>query len=73
MTNEELDAKVLASIRSGKIRAGAVQAHLDLGVRELDRSLQRLRRKGFVKYGKHGKAHAGWHAVAGMALPARAG
>lgn len=67
MTNEELDAKVLEAIRSGKTRAGAIQAHLKMpGVhvmREMDRSLQRLRRRGLIEYGGEGVATRGWRAV----------
>jgi len=65
LTNEELDAKVLESIRSGKTRAAAVQAHLLLGpnaARALDRSLQRLRRRGLIEYGGP-STFTGWRAV----------
>lgn len=61
LTNAELDAKVLESIRSGKTRASAVQAHLLLGPtagRVLDRSLQRLRKRGVIQYDAKG-----WKAV----------
>jgi Mn-dependent DtxR family transcriptional regulator len=51
MTNEELDAKVLESVRSGLTRAGAVRACLKVSERDVDKSLQRLRRRGLIEYG----------------------
>jgi hypothetical protein len=68
MTNEELDAKVLEAIRGGKTRAGAVQSHLEMpgitGGRDIDRSLQRLRRRGFIEYGTASREATffGWRA-----------
>jgi len=60
MTKEELDAKVLESIRSGRSRAGAVQSHLQMtgitGARDIDKSLQRLRRRGSIQY----ESKTGW-------------
>jgi hypothetical protein len=35
VTNEEMDVKVLESIRSGKTRVSAVMAHMKLGMREV--------------------------------------
>jgi len=70
MTNEELDAKVLEAIRGGKTRAGAVQAHLKMpditGTRDIDKSLQRLRRRGFIQYGDASRETTffGWRVVA---------
>lgn len=71
MTNEELDAKVLESIKSGKTRASAVQVDLKMtpdaiSMRALDRSLQRLRKRGAIKYGGQGTTGtvlSGWRAV----------
>jgi len=53
MTNEELDAKVLEAIRVGVSRAGLIRDGLDEGasMRDVDKSLQRLRRRGFIQYG----------------------
>lgn len=61
LTNEELDAKVLASIQGGHSRQVAIMLHLKLGpkdMRPVDRSLQRLRRRNEIKYGAEG-----WHAL----------
>ncbi len=65
MTNEELDAKVLEAIRGGRTRAGAIQAHLSVGYRDVDLSLQRLRRRGFIEYGTASRETAffGWRAT----------
>ena len=64
MSNEELDDKVLGAIKAGKTRATAIQKHLLLGpmaLRDLDRSLQRLRRKGFIVYDRAGPISSlGW-------------
>lgn len=74
MTNEELDAKVLEAIRGGKTRACVVLAHLKMsnithreariiGYRDVDRSLQRLRRRGLIEYGAASRETKffGWH------------
>ena len=65
-TNEELDTAVLDAIRSGMTRASAVQEKLKMPgnvvSRAIDRSLQRLRRRGFIEYGKLGSPFAGWRA-----------
>ena len=64
MSNEELDDKVLGAIKAGRTRATAIQKHLQLGpmaLRDLDRSLQRLRRKGFIVYDRAGPISSlGW-------------
>ena len=77
MTKEELmekavlDGKVLDAIRSGLTRAGAIQGHLMLagsgGMRDIDKSLQRLRRRGFIVYGDASRETAffGWRVVGG--------
>lgn len=77
MTDEELDAKVFEIIRSGKTRAGAVLAHLNMsdithraarsiGDRDVNKSLQRLRRRGLIEYGAASRETAffGWRVVA---------
>ena len=69
MTNEELDAKVLEAIRGGKTRACVVLAHIThreariIGYRDVDRSLQRLRRRGLIEYGAASRETKffGWH------------
>ena len=61
-TNEEIDVKVLEAIRSGKTRASAIQVHIGTGVvgnRDVDRSLQRLRKKKQAVY----TSPKGWKAV----------
>ena len=64
MTNEELDAKVFEMIRSGVARAALVRDRLSEGVsmRDVDKSLQRLRRRGFIVYGAASRETAffGW-------------
>ena len=65
MTNEEMDAKVLESIRCGKRRASAIQVDLKLGpapwaMRSVDRSLQRLRKRKLIKYSRLTNTSAGW-------------
>lgn len=54
MTNDELDEKVLETITSKAARtAGRIQAKLDLGptaMRDVDRSLQRLRKRRSIEY-----------------------
>lgn len=69
MTNDELDTKVLEAIRSGKTRASAVQAHLGLeksrqAILDVDRSLQRLRKRELIRYGGPGTTFSGWRLVA---------
>ncbi len=61
---EEMDAKVLEAVRAGVNRAGAVQGHLGLvpdqtAMRLVDRSLQRLRKRGAIKYA----SNTGWSAA----------
>ena len=62
MTNDDIDKKVLAAIMVGKMRASAVHAHLKLasGPNAVDRSLQRLRRKGLIEYSRVTATSAGW-------------
>jgi len=66
VTKEELDVKVLEAIRSGLNRAGAVQTRLHVGFRDVDLSLQRLRRRGLIEYGAASRETAffGWRVVA---------
>ena len=68
MMNEELDTKVLELIRSGVARAGLVRDRLSGGVsmRDVDNSLQRLRRRGFIVYGDASRETTffGWRVVA---------
>jgi hypothetical protein len=67
MTNEELDARVLELIRSGVARAGFIRDRLSEGVsmRDVDKSLQRLRRRGFIQYGAASRETVffGWRIV----------
>jgi Mn-dependent DtxR family transcriptional regulator len=52
MTNEDMDSQVLALIRSGVARAGFIRDRLiGVSMRDVDKSLQRLRRRGFIEYG----------------------
>jgi hypothetical protein len=65
LTNEEMDAKVLESIRSGTLRASGIQADLKLGpapwaMRAVDRSLQRLRKRKLIAYSRVTSTSAGW-------------
>ena len=70
MTNEELDANVLALIRSGVARAGSIRDRVSEGVsiRDVDKSLQRLRRRGFIQYGDASRETTffGWRVVGGV-------
>ena len=61
MTNEELDVKVLETIQGGTTRAGEITGRLTANYRDVDRSLQRLRRKNKIAYASPVQ---GWKVVA---------
>ena len=48
--NEQLDADVLGAIQAGKTELVRISTSLATAERVIDRSLQRLRRKGKIKY-----------------------
>lgn len=68
MTNEELDDAVLAAIREApSVTAAKIRALLLLGPksdRDMDRSLQRLRKRNLIEYGGRGTTFFGWRVVA---------
>lgn len=67
-SNDELDAKVLDLIATKVATCArhieAVVCSPDIGCRDIDRSLQRLRRKGVIKYISPGQV---WRAIEGGA------
>lgn len=55
-----IDSRVLMLVKLGKLRMKAIWAAVGgtISERQIDRSLQRLRRKGLIKYG--GPGVLGW-------------
>lgn len=72
MTNDELDAKVLAAITkdAGLVLRG-VEQRVGGGAtsRQVDRSLQRLRKSGRITYGGPGTTFTGWRVVTNETRP----
>jgi Fe2+ or Zn2+ uptake regulation protein len=69
MTNEQLDEAVLEIIQSGITKAGTIHDRIHanqpkIGFRDIDRSLQRLRKKKSIEYGNASKGFVGWKFVA---------
>ena len=61
--NDELDAKVLIAIRSSSgAQAHWIQGEVAATCRELDRSLQRLRKDGKIRFAGH---RFGWQIKGG--------
>lgn len=75
MTNDELDAKVLAAITkdAGLVLRG-VEQRVGGGAtsRQVDRSLQRLRKSGRITYGGPGTTFTGWRVVTNETRPPHA-